>query len=171
MILCRTERCLRSARSQWCLLLEILDLIKDSQVVAATHAAEAELRRRRRVELHITEQRKLALHHLRLTKVPTTGAYGRNAPPQPPARQEVLGVDDLVRQLAAAAPSQILDDENHANKRADAFSTRGGMRGAKAMREAKLDGLGGYGHALRPGSAAPAMRGSRGGDALKVVDV
>ena len=84
----------------WCSLLEVLHLLKDEHVLTASCAEEDELRRRRRVALHVQEQRKLAIHHLQLARRRGARATGSATNPLDPKRDGTLGVDDLLRQLA-----------------------------------------------------------------------
>jgi hypothetical protein len=107
----------------WCELVEVLEMLHDKHIVVAACAAEDELRRRRRVALHVQEQRKLALHHLRQARTMVSAAHTHTHSIQPPTRSATLGVADLLKQLTEAAPSLILDEKNQAVTRADAFKS------------------------------------------------
>lgn len=96
-------------RPAWCPLLHLLELLPPESVVVAEAAEEDELRRRRRLALHRDEQRRLALHHLRLSSRRAVEAWGEG-PSQNPAEQTISdGVEGLLRQLHSAAPSKLLD--------------------------------------------------------------
>ena len=84
----------------WCSLLEVLYLLKDEHVIVASCAEEDELRRRRRIALHVIEQRKLAIHHLQLARRRGAKAGLGVTSSLDPKRDDTLGVDDLLRQLA-----------------------------------------------------------------------
>lgn len=144
----------------WVELLELLELLRGNAVVTAQCAAEDELRRRRRVELHIVEQRKLALHHLRLARK-EAAKEGRGSHASP-ATHAPHGIEHLVRQLADAAPSAYLNEENQANPRADAFVQPRAERIERLAAVAK----GRAGH-----QSASTLSGGHGGFPLKVVDL
>lgn len=99
----------------WCGLGEVLTLLHDEAVLCIDCAAEEELRRRRRLELHRVEQVRLGLHHLRLatrrggpslawgepqskqlhTQLSGSDLHSEASPDDKPHG----GVDDLMRQL------------------------------------------------------------------------
>jgi len=145
----------------WVALLDLLKLLKDSHVIAARCAPEDELRRRRRVELHIVEQRKLALHHLRLARA---GSAKDGRPHAQSATHAPHGIEHLAKQLQDAAPSAYLDLENHAHPRADAFlnpnhKSREGFKVPKSLRPSTSSGYHSAG-SLAPSSIYSGKGGS-----------
>ena len=115
----------------------MLELLHKDMVLRPEFAAEGDLRRRRRLELHKLEQRRHALHHLRLQTrkaVPTAwgepalgeaGEARRPGSPSPPAARaggvaeppgsprgsSHDGVKGLLQQLQDAAPSKLLQGD------------------------------------------------------------
>ena len=153
-------------RPAWSELLPLLQQLDRHHVVVAAAHAEDELRRRRRMTLHRDEQRRLALHHLRLAarqRIPTawgeSGAAPNEAIPDP-TEGPVEGIDDLLRQLHEAAPSKLLDEgrglSDRSNTRGDgrpqsaklsASRSAGGLSPKRESPPRTAGGYGGQGHA------------------------
>ena len=135
-------------RPCWTSLVDLLELLPAGAVFQAESASEDTLRRKRRLELHRGEQRRLALHHLRLAsrrgEVPTAwGEGGGNVAAGASALELDAGggggIDALHRQLLEAAPSKLLVEalgENATGNRPPANRPRGMGDGT---------GLAGYG--------------------------
>jgi hypothetical protein len=133
--------------------------------------SEDALRKKRRLELHRSEQRRLALHHLRLAsrrgEVPTAwGEGGGNTQlgggsttdfsASPRGASPGGGIDGLLRQIEDAAPSRLLGGD----PLSDAPSSRKNAgRGSAAGAEAGgLIGYGGGGYGGGYGGGVAAAR-------------
>jgi len=114
-------------RPSWSPILDVLELLGKDMVHTPEFASESDLRRRKRLQLHKVEQRRLALHHLKLQgnrkRLPT--AWGETAggspptqragatddvepvPPGSPRGSMMEGVQGLILQLQEAAPSKL----------------------------------------------------------------
>ena len=173
-------------KPSWCSIMEVLELLDANMILTPNFALEEDLRRRRRMQLHRTEQRKHALHHLRLNaqkSVPTAWGEVTHGPPggsreNSPARGEEFGpkegvsarammqpeggVKDLLKQLQQAAPSKLLVDDMVLNERIDNEMGVGGGggqgRGRPEGRKGKLGRPSSADHVLPPGHLKPRWR-------------
>ena len=104
-------------RPSWAALQQVLELLPPDAIFVADSASEDDMRKKRRLELHRSEQRRLALHHLRLSSRQVPTAWGEGAGGGPNSSPLVdhsfdssapSGVEGLVKQLYEAAPSKLL---------------------------------------------------------------
>lgn len=154
-------------RPSWTPINELLELLNKDMVLTPEFAAEGDLRRRRRLQLHKAEQRRHALHHLRLrtnrrqlpsawgetaggsplgARAGSGGAADTDSPPPPtetPRGASTDGVQGLLQQLKEAAPSKLLS--------VDDMSKADGASLQRAMDDGVL--IGGGRRTARAGSA------------------
>lgn len=133
-------------RPSWTHLNQLLELLPKAAYYACETHSEDDLRKKRRLELHRSEQRRLALHHLRLAsrrgEVPTAWGEGVNSSPLGGGGSTMdfeegsplSGVGGLVRQIEEAAPSRLLgeplgDARRHVNQAGFSGGNVGGLLG------------------------------------------
>lgn len=159
-------------RPAWCDVHELLENLSKDMVYTPTFAAEGDLRRRKRLELHRTEQRRLALHHLRMQTrkhVPTAwgdSAMGEVGEPgdlpaagSPRSGASHDGVAGLLQQLQEAAPSRLIAHEDHQRNEAVRMEQMYGDESAAAAASARGGKKPLKGKRVGSAGAAPRWRG------------
>ena len=113
-----------AGRAVWCDVHELLEGLPDGVAVVPHLDKDEELRRMARLELHVSEQRRLALVALRRGEKDPRMAI-------PDDSMQVPGIDGLLRQLDNAAPTPLIEAGKPSSANELLVAGKGGARPAQ----------------------------------------